>query len=204
MTEGWEEEREREGGEGEGKRVREIGRGREGRREEERYILRGVGHSSSCWGSWKLGSFCEEVGEGVCNWLRPSTVRTLSTLSRASKKGIRSSSSLSFGSSNHDVTGTCGKIGTEWEFNFWENIAKRVVLKKAVSCHREEVKITGQSINKCLYRFRWRFTCRKKTQTNLFIVHSCKRGNTPPPFEGPTQTGSTYVGSTVFMASIQG
>ena len=36
-----------------------------------------------------------------------NTVSTLSTLSRASKKGRRSLSSVSFGSSNQDVTGTC-------------------------------------------------------------------------------------------------
>ena len=24
-------------------------------------------YNSSCWGSWKLESFCEEVGEELCN-----------------------------------------------------------------------------------------------------------------------------------------
>lgn len=45
-------------------------------------------------GLWKGGWFC------------PRTVTTLSTFSKASKNGIRSRSSVSFGSSNHDVTGT--------------------------------------------------------------------------------------------------
>ena len=40
-------------------------------------------------------------GSGVC----PSTVSTSSTLSSASKNGIRSRSSVSFGSSNHELTG---------------------------------------------------------------------------------------------------
>ena len=39
-------------------------------------------------------------------WFWPRMVRTLSTLSRASKNGMRSRSSVSLGSSNHDVTGT--------------------------------------------------------------------------------------------------
>lgn len=44
-------------------------------------------------------------GSGVC----PSTVSTSSTLSSASKNGIRSRSSVSFGSSNHELTGIYNK-----------------------------------------------------------------------------------------------
>ena len=36
----------------------------------------------------------------------PRTVRTLSTFSKASKKGSKSNNSVSLGSSNHEVTGT--------------------------------------------------------------------------------------------------
>ena len=39
-------------------------------------------------------------------WFWPKIVSTLSTLFRPSKNGMRSRSSVSFGSSNHDVTGT--------------------------------------------------------------------------------------------------
>ena len=39
-------------------------------------------------------------------WFCPKILNTLSTLLSPSKNGMRSSSSVSLGSSNHDVTGT--------------------------------------------------------------------------------------------------
>ena len=69
-----------------------------------------LNHSSQYHVCWEYDEL--DVGalvdEGECDrvLLCPRTVNTLSTFSSASKKGIKSRSSVSLGSSNHDVTGT--------------------------------------------------------------------------------------------------